>query len=406
MLQELEKAIKKEQSVMDLSYVYNAFIDKNNKNWIIESADMKGTMETFLTPMEKLWKEYGEPTLTELKPIEARVLEIIKRKTSSTAKYLYSKLVEELKAFENNTVTWLMFTSFIERIFQDIKGVQATATVVGLLSYENAETNNKSSYASTKQSEKNSSKDSNKKKREYKAKEPLATACRGCGSNRHLTKDCSFTKHPNYNSDHSRAWEDTEQYKTLQTRSKGKFTWLLPHISVDGVAIATAEGDSRAHKRQKGNDYLFNLITNDPLPSNDNIYILTNIATGDSTLSLSALIDSGAIHANYCSRKVATWVKKQQQQDASKHRCKLSKEESNVSSISILADSHNTIISKEVVSFDFIFFNELTKSFDTLSCLKFYVIESNIDLIVGLPTISENIDWHRNYLRCLREKGD
>jgi hypothetical protein len=159
---------------------------------------------------------------------------------------------------------------------------------------------------------------------------------------------------------------------------------------VDGVAIATAEGDSRAHKRQKGNDYLFNLITNDPLPSNDNIYILTNIATGDSTLSLSALIDSGAIHANYCSRKVATWVKKQQQQDASKHRCKLSKEESNVSSISILADSHNTIISKEVVSFDFIFFNELTKSFDTLSCLKFYVIESNIDLIVGLPTIRKH----------------
>ena len=40
---------------------------------------------------------------------------------------------------------------------------------------------------------------------------------------------------------------------------------------------------------------------------------ITYIAKGDDTLS--SLIDSGALHANYCSTKVATWVKDKQKQE-------------------------------------------------------------------------------------------
>ena len=61
-----------------------------------------------------------------------------------------------------------------------------------------------------------------------------------------------------------------------------------------------------------------------------------------------------------------------QKQDTIKHNCKLSEENSKVSTISILANSSNSIYSKALVSFDFIYFNELNKNFETLSCLKFY----------------------------------
>ena len=85
------------------------------------------------------------------------------------------------------------------------------------------------------------------------------------------------------------------------------------------------------------------------MPANDNIYLPIRIATGDDTLSLLALIDTGAVHANYCSVKVATWVKNKQKQDTIKHNCKLSEEDSKVSTISILANSSNSIFSKALV---------------------------------------------------------
>ena len=98
---------------------------------------------------------------------------------------------------------------------------------------------NNSSSKHAKQPEKHKSqKSTDYTKREKTSKEAFATACRGCGSNRHLSADCPFKgTHPDYNPDRAIVWEDTKQYRTLNERTKGKFTWLANQYRIDGTKL-------------------------------------------------------------------------------------------------------------------------------------------------------------------------
>ena len=67
--------------------------------------------------------------------------------------------------------------------------------------------------------------------------------------------------------------------------------------------------------------------------------------------------------------------------------CKLSPEEAYSESTIRLGGTDQTCQTEGVVSCDLQVFNELTKSYETLHCLKFMILDGDHECILGLPTI-------------------
>ena len=77
--------------------------------------------------------------------------------------------------------------------------------------------------------------------------------------------------------------------------------------------------------------------------SNNLIYISSSVKTGSDSLPVNALIDSGA-STNYCSERIADWIKsKQKSSDSKLHNCKLPEAFSNLVSVSNLASTSYSI---------------------------------------------------------------
>ena len=377
---------------IDQLVLYKRAIDHAAESWCLDASNIKKLEETLHTPLRRMYADYGEPSQVDCIILFARVQSHLKRNKGPSADYIHTELDRSLK--QEVAPKWLVLAGLIKRIIRTIEAQQATSIKMGLTTYKpntsSTKTEKKGKYdaKSTTTTSKSSNNTNNHSKDTTSKKGEIFTqVCRGCGSNRHRVSVCDRTKHPDYNTDHTKEWTETKQYKTLI--EKGRNPWLHFSYKVDGTKIdpLPKQSNNKKNSSNKGNNLLCNLNLINNMSTNDNILISNFISTGDNKLSLSSLIDSGATQANYCSEKVASWVKKCQKQDTFKHKCKLNLKDSQVTNISVLANSYTTIISNEIVSFDFIFCNELTKNFETIPCLKFNVIKSNIDLIVGLPTI-------------------
>jgi hypothetical protein len=112
------------------------------------------------------------------------------------------------------------------------------------------------------------------------------------------------------------------------------------------------------------------------------------ITTGDSptSLSVTTLFDTDANPTSFVNRQVAAWIESQQSPRAYGKR---KHSPAPLAAVSLAGTSQSSPIYGSVV-FNLTFFNEVTRSNETLYRLHASVIDSCIDIIVGRPVIREH----------------
>ena len=95
-------------------------------------------------------------------------------------------------------------------------------------------------------------------------------------------------------------------------------------------------------------------------------------------------------------------------QEGAGESCKLSIKERNSSSSILLGGTSNECKAEGLISCNLSFVNELNKADETLKCLKFRILDSKIDVIVGLPTIRKHhlIFKLHSHFACPEDTGD
>ena len=118
------------------------------------------------------------------------------------------------------------------------------------------------------------------------------------------------------------------------------------------------------------------------------MYCTCCITTGNgpTSLSVTTLFDTGANPTSFINRQVAAWIESQESPQALGKR-KHSPAPS--ATVSFAGTSQSSPIYGSVV-FNLTFFNEVTRSNETLYRLHANIIDSCIDIIVGRPVIREH----------------
>ena len=301
---------------MELLYLYKQALDTAALQWKLDATTPKGLQllqDTLINPLNNMYTQLGLIQNENLDQVIEKFFVLIKKDKGPSAEYIRTKLRETLNKHTNDTLTWIIFISFIESIILRMFKKQAEVTEMGMITTQpkSAGYNNNSHRIDYKHNDTN--KGFTHKPQHDKSYTPktdvLTHVCRGCGSNRHKLANCPLSKHPDWNSNHNIEWEHTPQYKQLL--NIGKFKWLGMNHRIDGKLRTDSDFLSRSDNINKGKLLLCNLNTNNHMSTND-IFISTFITTGDNKKSFTSLIDSGALHANYCSEKVAEWVNKWQ----------------------------------------------------------------------------------------------
>ena len=110
-----------------------------------------------------------------------------------------------------------------------------------------------------------------------------------------------------------------------------------------------------------------------------------------SSLTVTTLFDTGANPTSFVNRQVAAWIESQQSKRAPGKRKHSS---APTTSVALAGTSLTSPIYGSVV-FNLTFFNEVTRSNETLYRLHANVIDSCIDIIVGRPVIREHHLVHK-----------
>jgi hypothetical protein len=120
----------------------------------------------------------------------------------------------------------------------------------------------------------------------------------------------------------------------------------------------------------------------------DTMYCMCCITTGNSptSLSVTTLFDTGANLTSFVNRQAAAWIESRQSPQALGKRKHSPAPSENVS---FAGTSQSSPIYASVV-FNLTFFNEVTRSNESLYRLHANVIDSCIDIIVGRPVIREH----------------
>jgi hypothetical protein len=239
-LSNLESALKHNTQSHGSAFLYENFIEKTHSTWIINASDLEGTKTTFLDVLTQPLIEYGEPKTDEQRSAAiSKVIEHIKKRKHQTAIYLHKRLVEELKQRPN--MTWYLFTSTINKVFQDINKIIVNATLVGAMPFSDStvnksyNTNSNSSEGTKSKYSKNTGKQKAQKNSNSSSKETSTDICNGCGRNKHKVDDCPLKNHPDFNKNHATIpWEETAQYAMIKEKSNGKFSWLGERYRADG----------------------------------------------------------------------------------------------------------------------------------------------------------------------------
>ena len=117
----------------------------------------------------------------------------------------------------------------------------------------------------------------------------------------------------------------------------------------------------------------------------------TVTTTAHSSLTVTTLFDTGANPTSFVNRQVAAWIESQQSKRAPGKRKHSS---APATSVALAGTSLTSPIYGSVV-FNLTFFNEVTRSNETLYRLHANVIDSCIDIIVGRPVIREHHLLHK-----------
>ena len=240
--------------------------------------------------------------------------------------------------------------------------------------------------------------------------------CEGCGADAKAAgwKQCMrCAGHPDRNT--SGPWVESTSFATLKSRlPNAKHPMLGSTRRADGTLLTEAQlkvmeeqanalrnklGKKPSAKTGKSLFSLSNAELNNDL-INCEIYTHNSVC-----LNVQVLVDTGATHENYANKRVAEWIWGQGEAGST---CKLSARERNSSSSILLGGTSTEHKAKGLVSCNLCFLNELTKTKETILCLKFRILDSHIDIIVGLPTIRQHSLIHKLYshFACLEETAN
>ena len=220
--------------------------------------------------------------------------------------------------------------------------------------------------------------------------------CKGCGTANKHRESCDCLGHPDRNTS-KLPFNKSTQYQDLKKR--------LPNVAhptlsftkhLDGTDLSAKELKAMAEAKAKI------LGTNLPLLPplqivsfiNDNrittkYFVQCYVSTNDSNcLPVNVLVDTGALQGNYVSPTVADWLDKQDL--VGKPLCIISKKEARKINSVNLAGTNISTQTLGIRSFNVKFFNEINKTCETLSCLRYTILPSNFDLIIGLPAIRKH----------------
>jgi transposase InsO family protein len=235
--------------------------------------------------------------------------------------------------------------------------------------------------------------------------------CDGCGNEAPAPgNSCAkCAGHPDRNA--SGAWQDSAALKALRR--------ALPHVPhpvlrrkwrTDGSTVPeetlkrmaelsetlrTRRDKGKAHKA--AGKYLFSFPNArvGAAEHDDALIPLTLSTTATNGLQVRALLDTGATSENYVSEDVARWISMQETM------CNISESDANDKSRVILGGTHMTCNSKGNVKANITIHNQEKNRSETIRCLKFRVIDTNIDMIIGLPSIRKHhlVDKVKNHFR-------
>lgn len=239
--------------------------------------------------------------------------------------------------------------------------------------------------------------------------------CNGCGnpearSSGHICKQCAG--HPDRNQ--SGPWKESATFRTLRDRLPGlREPQLLGNYRANGEPLSETQKTEREAQKAAlrasapAKDATSSKSSSNRRPSgkpgnqrvtkgeNLNNLSVTQLDThlvpctiscnNGKSLTVQALVDTGALDENYASLEVAEWIRQETESGGS--NCVIPEAVANSHAIISLGGSLSTFKAKGVVVCDLTFINEITSKHEKLSCLQFRVIPSQIDLIIGLHTI-------------------
>ena len=244
--------------------------------------------------------------------------------------------------------------------------------------------------------------------------------CQGCGRPRHTRDECRSREIPGWNSEGR--WIDSKAYKAadainIANGNGSRHPVLLrqqpaaasqPRDSSKqdtkygpagkNTKFKTTRFSDQDDKHRRGNRgpggnilpaySLLHITCNCDDTDVDTMYRTCCITTGNSptSLSVTTLFDTGANPTSFVNRQVAAWIESQLSPQAHGKR-KHSPAPS--AAVSLAGTSQSSPIYGSVV-FNLTFFNEVTRSNETLYRLHANFIDSCIDIIVGRPVIREH----------------
>lgn len=232
-----------------------------------------------------------------------------------------------------------------------------------------------------------------------------APRCNGCGNKlpedvdrsveHHQCRVCM--NHPDRNE--SGPFEESDAFKELQKRGHRS---LLRHMRangelIEGVQERRTEGGGKRHPgTAKGGKYGKKPFTGKKhgelsamhshelrVDFDDDVVNMELTIDGTHSLPVQVLVDSGASTENFVSTDVARWIRER----GGNTVCALAPEVACSRSSVRLAGTDITLDTGGVVSCDVIFYNEVDKAVERLSCLQFRVLDGEHDCVLGLPTI-------------------
>lgn len=206
------------------------------------------------------------------------------------------------------------------------------------------------------------------------------TSCNACGRDKvaHTFASCFGRQHPEHNPNEHIAWKDSAMGKAW--KQKGRDTLDFAHL-LNGKPSGLSMDVKRNASKHSGESVLCAADYKAcPLP---NGMIYKTIAD---KLTVPTLYDSGARQGNFVNQEVAAWLAARcvpEGQDV----CRIPTSVANSARRIKLATTGAYHVSKGVVCFNFAYLNELTNEWEVVNCLRASVIDSEYDIIIGLPTI-------------------
>jgi hypothetical protein len=238
-----------------------------------------------------------------------------------------------------------------------------------------------------------------KEGRPEKRKEAPSVLCWGCGRQGHKSGECSLQNHPDFNKEKVSYLQSSTHKKFLKL-SNSEYNDILPakfnskgdRIVLDFVKKGESKEGSRRHKKKSRDEKKgmqvnvtgggevhhdeWNLL-HEPLNRDEFVTGFIRLSNEGLSIQVKVLLDTGAIHSNYISAEMADIL--------SNIGFKSEPCFDRVTSC-ISSSVSDYVTCKGVMTVNLVYFDELINKESSVE-LQCKIIESNIPLVIGLPTI-------------------